>query len=78
MLNRDSTRPVVTHDFVVSVELETGGRTSPEQVAARLADSLQWLDDVGTTDITYLGAVTPKEANGRENDDPTLRTHQQR
>jgi hypothetical protein len=45
------------HGFLVGVELEVGGRATPEQVSLRLAESLSFIEDVGKTDVEYLGEI---------------------
>lgn len=52
-------RPVTTtsYGFLLSVEIEDGGRVSPEQVSLRLADSLTYMEDVGNVEVECLGKL---------------------
>ena len=45
---------LVTHSFMVSVEF-VAGETSPDAIGERLAESLQWIEGVGSVDVEHLG-----------------------
>jgi hypothetical protein len=58
MLRRESQKgDVVIHGFLLGVEVEENGPTSPEQIAARLADSLAFMEGIGKVDVEVLGKV---------------------
>ena len=50
-------KPVHTWGYLVAVEIEEGGTTSPEQVALRIADGLTFMEDVGDVDVESLGQI---------------------
>ena len=52
-----------TYSFTVTVELEDSGRTTPEQVALRLADGLAYMEGVGGVDVNPLGKLDPSFDN---------------
>ena len=57
---KNKTQPqgkLVEHGFLISVEIEEGGRFTSETVALKLADSLVWCEGIGTVDVEELGAV---------------------
>ena len=52
-------QPLVTHTFLVTIELEEG--RSPEKVSWRLADSLAFVEGIGHVDVIHQGALEQKE-----------------
>lgn len=58
MLQRKS-EPVTTspHGYLVCVEIEDAGPTTPEQVSLRLAGELNFMEGVGRVDVDYLGKI---------------------
>lgn len=58
MLRRSNIdKPVHTYGYLVAVEIEEGGATSPDTAGLRIADSLTFMEDVGKVDVTDLGRI---------------------
>ena len=56
MLQRDSC-PTEAWAFLIAVQIEKGGLTSPEQVLERLKGSLTWMHGIGEVEIENLGVI---------------------
>jgi len=56
MLQRDG-GPINLFGFLVGVEIEEGGSTTPEQVTMRLADGLSWMEGIGKVEVENLGKI---------------------
>ena len=57
MLRRGKDNPVHLWGYLVGVEVEEGGHTSPNNVALRIADSLAFMEDIGKVDVEELGKL---------------------
>lgn len=57
MLRPEKGIAISTYGFLVGVELEDTGSTTPSQVANRLADSLSFMEGTGEVDVESLGKV---------------------
>jgi hypothetical protein len=47
--------------FLCAVEIEDGGRATPEAISLKLADALSFVEDVGRTEVECLGEITQTE-----------------
>lgn len=47
--------PLLTHGFLVGVELEEGVQIDP--IMNRLADSVSWIEGVGRVEIEHIGEL---------------------
>jgi hypothetical protein len=55
------------HGYIVGVEISTGpGSLSPEQITARLAESLAHVEGVVSSDVEYLGEIETTEEETEE------------
>lgn len=58
MLRRETeTGKTYVCGFLVGVEMEENGPTTQEQVSARIADGLSFMEGVGTVDVELLGKI---------------------
>lgn len=55
--NHTGPKPLVDHWYMVVVQLEEGGHTSPEDVQLRLASELRFMEGTGETQIDYMGPL---------------------
>ena len=60
MLARDA-GPIKVFGILIGLELEDGVCT-PEQAAAKLADSLAWVEGVGNVTVDVLGEIDVMDA----------------
>jgi len=44
-----------THGYLIAVE--TQDDVNPDEITRKLADSLAWVEGVGTIDVEYLGEI---------------------
>ena len=56
--------PLREHGFMLSVELEDGGKTTVNDCVKKLSDSLAFAEGTGTVDVEYIGDITEVETEG--------------
>ncbi len=57
VLQRGKDNTIATYGFLIAVEVEADGPTTPEQVACRIADGLTFMEGIGKVDVEALGKI---------------------